>query len=731
MHTNGPVYSHLLKSTRPDGTKIYGKEDIACIQGTYADLVKPVSGEGAGAEQIGLLLGHVQSGKTKSFIGLIGLAFDNGFDVAVVLTKNSGALAEQTTRRIDKTFKHVPESQVYVRDVIKLPEASAIPVYQAHQKNILIVKKQVHNVQRAIDILTGPGSHFIGKRVLIIDDEADNASTTYYENKKEELGLAKVAKLINELRSKLLRGHFLQVTATPYSLLLQNQGEAITGKNDLKSLKPKFCQLVPVSPDYVGSHHYFKMSKDADSPCSRFYHAVDQKELDALVKPDERRFRLKDWLTTDRLSGLRTAIITFVVAGCLRRAQAKGEAHKNFALLIHTHARKATHAWQGAVVNEIINGLRQLELKSEFHAVRKLFEAAYDDLEKSIKLNGQSILAKDEAIQACRAALREGWLNANLINSDQDVVNLLDQETGELRLDTPLTIYVGGSYLDRGVTINGLIGFYYGRSPKALQQDTVLQHCRQFGFRPLADQAVTRFYTSKVLYAALERMYETDCLLRERVEQGKFHESVYILEKLTGGNVKFCSPAKIRASRVNCVGERSKVLPREFNTLNNSRNLAKATQGIIDILAKAGLRNGGAAEHAIVGEQDALEIIRLTAESIESFEEGYESTWACAEVQSLLKLMLEENKAGRAPKPVVTVLVRWNRNRPHGVKDTPDNPKIDTNIARELAVNGPVIGLFHQNGGEGWNHLPFFWPVIFPPQGNSMFVYAMSKSAKR
>ena len=79
----------------------------------------------------------------------------------------------------------------------------------------------------------------------------------------------------------------------------------------------------------------------------------------------------------------------------------------------------------------------------------------------------------------------------------------------------------------------------------------------------------------------------------------------------------------------------------------------------------------------------------------------------------------------------MTVLVRWNRNRPHGVKDTPDNPELDTYKARELAKSGPVIGLFHQSGGEGLNHLPFFWPVIFPPHGNSMFVYAMSKGKKR
>ena len=33
------------------------------------------------AEQPGMLLGKIQSGKTKTFLGAIALAFDNGFDI--------------------------------------------------------------------------------------------------------------------------------------------------------------------------------------------------------------------------------------------------------------------------------------------------------------------------------------------------------------------------------------------------------------------------------------------------------------------------------------------------------------------------------------------------------------------------------------------------------------------------------------------------------------------------
>jgi hypothetical protein len=47
---------------------------------------------------------------------------------------------------------------------------------------------------------------------------------------------------------------------------------------------------------------------------------------------------------------------------------------------------------------------------------------------------------------------------------------LLD-ERSELRLPTSFNIFVGGSILDRGITIPNLIAFYCGRNPKTMQAD--------------------------------------------------------------------------------------------------------------------------------------------------------------------------------------------------------------------------------------------------------------------
>src|SRR5947209_1033244 len=54
------------------------------------------------AHRPGMLLGKVQSGKTRAFVGAIAIAFDSGFDIAIVLTKTSTPLAFQTIRRLQQ-----------------------------------------------------------------------------------------------------------------------------------------------------------------------------------------------------------------------------------------------------------------------------------------------------------------------------------------------------------------------------------------------------------------------------------------------------------------------------------------------------------------------------------------------------------------------------------------------------------------------------------------------------
>src|SRR6266699_2722018 len=88
LDLTGPFYQGFLKKVREGGAPVYGPEEQTPIQETVQELLLLGT-----ATKPGMLLGKIQSGKTKTFLGIVALGFDNGFDVAVVLTKPTTALA--------------------------------------------------------------------------------------------------------------------------------------------------------------------------------------------------------------------------------------------------------------------------------------------------------------------------------------------------------------------------------------------------------------------------------------------------------------------------------------------------------------------------------------------------------------------------------------------------------------------------------------------------------------
>ena len=51
-------------------------------------------------KKTGIVIGKVQSGKTSNFIALLALAFDNGYNLAVVIGGNTTELLSQNVNRI-------------------------------------------------------------------------------------------------------------------------------------------------------------------------------------------------------------------------------------------------------------------------------------------------------------------------------------------------------------------------------------------------------------------------------------------------------------------------------------------------------------------------------------------------------------------------------------------------------------------------------------------------------
>lgn len=96
-------------------SKEYNEKTLQCIKSSVEKL-----------DEIGykplMMFEKIQSGKTKSFIGVISLAFDNGYDLAVVLTKNSNVLAKQIVARMKQEFEIFRDD-----DIVEIFDIMCIP----------------------------------------------------------------------------------------------------------------------------------------------------------------------------------------------------------------------------------------------------------------------------------------------------------------------------------------------------------------------------------------------------------------------------------------------------------------------------------------------------------------------------------------------------------------------------------------------------------------------------
>ncbi|HEX8495360.1 MAG TPA: Z1 domain-containing protein [Pyrinomonadaceae bacterium] len=702
--------------------KSYSSEATAAIQNTVQQLLdQPTS-----ASKPGMLLGKIQSGKTKTFMGAVALAFDNSFDVTVILTKGTKALAKQTFERLINEFdEFIKEDLLQVYDILGVPPG--LTRYELNQKLIFVVKKQADNLRHLSKVIFETYPALAKKKMLIIDDEADYASIGFRKSKDEGLSINKIASQIDELRTKLKSPAFLQVTATPYSLYLQPEDLKIEEKQQVfKPIRPAFTELVPVHEDYIGGDYYFYESQDKGTVASYLHEPVLQDELEALKKEDRRKFKIEECLTSPKVKALRDAIVNFIVGGTIRRLQnlKEGKSKGKYSFIIHTETGRAAHEWQERIVMRLKEELEK-SVEDNNVLLDELIKTSYDDLSQSIKIKGHYLPSLKDVSTAVYKALRDDEVMITKVNSEQEVERLLDDQ-GQLKLRTPLNIFIGGQILDRGITVANLIGFFYGRRPNKFQQDTVLQHSRMFGFRPLEDLTVTRFYTSTGIYEAMRKIQDSDSALRESVAKGD--QEVIFIQKDGNGRVIPCSPNKILLSTTTTLRPFKRLLPIGFQTDYKTR--VAPIIGEIDEMINDLSEGRDMDEPFLIPLAMAKQIIRKIDKTLIFEEEGYE--W---DVPAFLACMhhLSQSSTSTQRQGMVWCLVRKNRNisryvtRGHAeFADAPDTTRTEGRVAKATAIDIPMLMLIKQNGEEaqGWRGTPFYWPVLVAPQNTKTAIFA-------
>lgn len=753
-----PIYSTLLAESKYEVTP----KQRACVEETVEELLS----DEENAEDPGLLLGKIQCGKTQTFERIIALAFDKGFDIAIVLTKGTKALVKQTVSRLQDDFHTFKESNRLDRQSIVIEDimdnrGGFNQDRLDRAKTIIVAKKETTNLDYLIKIFSGDKNEWMrSKKVLIVDDEADFASRNYrgvpksvlkdedgnLKGQENKIALAVVSRKIDTLRTLPHYCRYLQVTATPYCLFLQPDGQNLNLEDgDALPFRPRFSKIVPVHDKYVGGFEYFDLAHNEDSPFSHLYHPVTQKNIDVLGHQDKRY--LKSGIASGNVIGLTYALLGYLMATAVRRVQERGKERYQSSAVFHVDITKKEHGWQKSLMNYMVSQIGDYftSNKSDDERLNWFIKDIYEDFKLSSEKartvgkqdkegNTLEVIAVeypslDEIKDEVTKMFNGNEISIKVVNTDNDVPGMLDRETGQLRLDSGANIFIGGSILDRGITINNLLCFFYGRDPKGFQQDTVLQHARFYGARKLKDIAVTRLYTTDFIYHVMKRMNALDDQLREWIINGFSNPDPRMMFVGYDRNIRPCAPSKIRPSNTLSISAGKLFAPQGMMT-GKQKEICETVTEIDRLITSAPDYENRDENGFFYMEMDlAMKILRLIQSTYRYDSENAERKGDMLELEAAFHYC--SRMAGGRVLAVHRTKREMSRVRQNGAwVDMPADGRSDLVPSRARSRNVPVLMLLRQNGAKrmeqvgvdnngkailrniGWNDTPFYWPVF-------------------
>lgn len=720
------IYEHLARIVG------YSTDLKSCIENTIDKLLDSTI---SNATDPGLLLGKIQCGKTRAFVGVMGLAFDKGIDACVVLTKPDDGLVEQTISRMEYEFRDYLDNTNLSRTVIEVHKiGKGMNFTQAqidNQKNIFVVHKNTTRLNYLVNLFSKPG--FVGKKVLVIDDEADFVSRAFYtSNGNTDAG--RIALLIDQFMKIPAYSRYLQVTATPYSLFLQPDHTVQVNNGTVEPFRPRFTTLVPIHANYVGGKQYFIESQNTNSMYSYLFHKIDDKCMDHLLNRNKDKRVYGNAQSSQILYDLRYALMTYFVGSAIRQLQeAKlSNSRYNTSFFLHVSVNKEDHEYEERVVNHILNYWKNDIVANGLSNIQNLFDIVFSELEDSLKAGNDSreidifIPQKSDVETKVVRIFQMNEYSVQIVNSSTKSQNLLGRD-GQLKLKNCLNIFIGGFKLDRGITIDHLLGFLYGRRPNTKQADAVLQHHRMYGNRAKEDMAVTRLHTTQDLYDTMKWIDNMDHQLRKIFINAMKDPNASIpqiaIEYSRAQGVMPCNRGKLAISDLDTFDSFKRITTFGFQT-----GSASAIKPIVDGIDKLlqnepGYQIGTPFLLKKAHAYQLLKDIRSTFIYNRTKDNNAGMDWNEDEmIAAMEKYIPQDGK--------VWCYVATNRNmsriRQNGnFVDAPEDGNTDTPIARTYANGRPVLMLLRQNGdkNKGWRDAPFYWPSLRLPLNIESCIY--------
>ncbi|GMG86265.1 Z1 domain-containing protein [Biformimicrobium ophioploci] len=437
----------------------------------------------------GMVIGDVQSGKTNNYSALINKAADYGYKLIIVLTGTVEDLRQQTQERLDNDFvgsvsiagKKGKDRETKIIGVGKA-DNSRLPfcltdkdddikkdprhrISTISEPILVVTKKNKHPLTRLNTWLSSTlnaKNGLVEEPVLIIDDEADNASVN---TGNEDEDPKTINRLIRQILGSCKRSSYVAYTATPFAnIFIHPDSEADTLDQD--DLFPKdFIVALEPPNNYCGARFFFR-TEYSESICQIIADAdshlpISHKAGISIVSIPE---------------SLKEAIGAFLLAAATK------------------DIRRRKGVINGTHDSMLINMSRLTTVQSDIAPfVEEAMESYWDAIEAvgvtpgSWKNSSTAKLLRDIWVKHYQGVAEESWEDVWVSLSKMEkpsivTVHSKSPDNLEYESDGPKKIIaIGGLKLSRGLTLEGLVVSYFYR--RSVMYDSLMQMGRWYGYR--------------------------------------------------------------------------------------------------------------------------------------------------------------------------------------------------------------------------------------------------------
>ena len=460
----------------------------------------------------GLIIGDVQSGKTATYTGLICKAADAGYKVVILLTGITENLRKQTQERIDEgiigmSLKKEGRSDKYLRVGVGLDNkqikatsvtstlndfvgnCNKITMSLTNNSLVLfVIKKNVSVLQRLYTWLRDqnidPVKGYVDVPMLLIDDEADNASVN---TRKDETDPTRTNKLIRQICNLFMNATYVGFTATPFANVFIDP-DSVNAMQHADLFPEHFIYALEAPSNYVGADkifypegRYFRNLRYITDIIEYDYSSEEYRDLCRLNPEvlDTGPFYYKHKKGWDGIlpDSLREAIICFCLANVVRDARGQGKEPRsmlvNMSRFIHVQKVITEHVtkWFEDIYSDIRINFSDDPRKNQklplYNELRSVWEKHFGQVRD---------VTFDRVSQKVALLKAMEKIEVKMVNGSKQSASLNYKENPSLRV-----IAVGGLALSRGLTLEGLMVSYFYRNTATF--DVLMQMGRWFGYR--------------------------------------------------------------------------------------------------------------------------------------------------------------------------------------------------------------------------------------------------------